>query len=42
MRQGLQHDLNGLQIVMRLLFSCALTLLLGLCAYLAIRWVAGA
>jgi hypothetical protein len=40
-RQDLRHDLNGLQIVTRVLFSCALTLLVGLCAYLALRWAAG-
>jgi hypothetical protein len=41
-RQDLRHDLGGLEIAARLLFSCALTLLVVVCAYLAIRWAAGA
>jgi hypothetical protein len=41
MRRDLHHDLSGLQITGRVLFSCALTLLAALCAYFAIRWMAG-
>jgi hypothetical protein len=29
------------EIAARVMFACALTLLMGLCAYLAIRWAAG-
>jgi hypothetical protein len=37
----LHHDLNGLQITVRVVFSCAFTLLAALAAYFAIRWMAG-
>jgi hypothetical protein len=30
-----------MEIATRVMFACALTLLIGLCAYLAIRWAAG-
>jgi hypothetical protein len=37
----LDHDLSGLQITGRVLFSCAFTVIAALCVYFAIRWLAG-
>jgi hypothetical protein len=38
----LDHGLSGGQVIGRVLFSCASTLLTALCVYLAIHWMAGA
>jgi len=40
-RHNLDHDLSGLQMTGRALFSCAFTLLAALFVYFAIRWMAG-
>jgi hypothetical protein len=40
-RRDVQHDLSGLQVTGRVLFSCAFTLLAALCAYFAIHWMGG-
>jgi hypothetical protein len=40
-RRSFHPDLSGLQITGRVLFSSAFTLLAALCAYFAIRWMAG-
>ena len=40
-RRDVQHDLSGLQVTSRVLFSCAFTLLAALCAYFAIHWMGG-
>src|SRR4051812_38025899 len=39
---GLDYGLSGPQVIGRVLFSCASTLLIALSIYLAIRWMAGA
>jgi hypothetical protein len=41
LRPDLHHDLSGLQITGRVLFSSAFTVLAVLCAYFLIRWMAG-
>jgi hypothetical protein len=41
MSERIPHDLNLVQVAIRVAFSCAITVLVGVSAFIVIRWMAG-
>jgi hypothetical protein len=41
MNERIPHDLNFIHVAIRIAFSCAITVIVAVSAFIAIRWMAG-